>query len=252
MTAELAGLEERRRGAEAAFQRIDRLFSDLERRVQTIEQQQRPRRRGARAAHRRERRTGQAPAGTDRTRVRRRWPLAQSIAEQAQALRQQLAELETQLKTGRAALDQLREDRAARSSELAKLRSDLEHLEASCLAEVNVEAQVLRADAGDCAAGGRGACRRGRDLPRAAPADGADGPGEHDGARGVQGNGGAPRVPRNAAQGPDRVDRKYAGDDQGDRSDFAHQVRRGVCADQRELRGGVSRGSSRAGRPFCA
>ena len=30
MTAELAGLEERRRGAEAAFQRIDRLFGDLE------------------------------------------------------------------------------------------------------------------------------------------------------------------------------------------------------------------------------
>ncbi len=69
------------------------------------------------------------------------------IAEQAQALRQQLAEMETQLKSGRAALDQLREDRAALSSELAKLRSDLEHLEASCLAEVNVEAQVLRADA---------------------------------------------------------------------------------------------------------
>ena len=29
MTAELAGLEERRRGAEATFQRIDRLFADL-------------------------------------------------------------------------------------------------------------------------------------------------------------------------------------------------------------------------------
>ena len=35
----------------------------------------------------------------------------------------------------------------AAPSELAKLHSDLEHLEASCLAEVNVEAQVLRADA---------------------------------------------------------------------------------------------------------
>ncbi len=71
---------------------------------------------------------------------------AETIAAQAQALRQQLAVIETQLKTGRAALDQLREDRASRSSEVAKLRSDLEHLEASCLAEVNVEAQALRAD----------------------------------------------------------------------------------------------------------
>jgi len=71
---------------------------------------------------------------------------AQSLSEQAQGLRQQLAEMETQLKAGRAALDQLREDRAGRSSELAKLHSDLEYLEASCLAEVNVEAHVLRAD----------------------------------------------------------------------------------------------------------
>jgi chromosome segregation protein len=37
--------------------------------------------------------------------------------------------------------------RANRSNEVAKLRSDLEHLEVSCLTEVNVEAAVLRADA---------------------------------------------------------------------------------------------------------
>jgi chromosome segregation protein len=43
-------------------------------------------------------------------------------------------------------LDELRESRASRAAELAKLHSDLEHLEASCLAEVNVEAQVLRVD----------------------------------------------------------------------------------------------------------
>jgi chromosome segregation protein len=54
--------------------------------------------------------------------------------------------MEMQLKTGRASLDQLREDRATRSSQVAKLRSDLEYLEASCLTEVNAEAQVLRAD----------------------------------------------------------------------------------------------------------
>ena len=71
---------------------------------------------------------------------------AQTLAAEAQALRQQLATLETQLKNARAALDKLRDDRANRSSELAKLRSDLEHLEASCLAEVNVEAAVLRGD----------------------------------------------------------------------------------------------------------
>jgi len=58
-----------------------------------------------------------------------------------------LAAIEAQLKTGRVAVDQLREERSGRSSQVAKLRSDLEHLEAGCLAEVNVEAAELRADA---------------------------------------------------------------------------------------------------------
>jgi chromosome segregation protein len=41
----------------------------------------------------------------------------------------------------------LRDSRGNLSSEVAKLRSDLEHLEASCLTEVNAEAAALRADA---------------------------------------------------------------------------------------------------------
>ena len=145
VTAELAGLEERRRGAEAAFQRIDRAYADLERRVISITSQR------ASAESEREQRIresaelaerGQQLAGV-RTEA---LALAQTVAAQAQQMRQQLAALETQLKTERAALDQLREDRAARSSAVAKLRSDLEHLEASCLAEVNAEASELRAD----------------------------------------------------------------------------------------------------------
>ena len=239
MTAELAGLEERRRGAEAAFQRIDRLHADLERRVHVDRPAADRGHGGARAAHRRE---------------RRRWPrrqkelaasraealaLAQTIAAQSQALRQQLAEMETRLKTGRAALDQLREDRAAQSSELAKLHSDLEYLEASCLAEVNVEAQVLREDAeivrllDEELTAEEETCRALQAAHR------ADGPGEHDGSRRVQGDRRAARVPGDAAQGPGRVDREHAGDDQGDRPDYAHQVRRGLCQDQRELRAGL-------------
>ncbi|HEY1903088.1 MAG TPA: chromosome segregation protein SMC [Terracidiphilus sp.] len=145
VTAELAGLEERRRGAEAAFQRIDRLHADLERRVQSIEQQR------AAAEVEREQRIGESAALASRQKeladVRAEaLALAQTLASQSQALRQQLSTIETQLKTARAALDQLREDRGNRSSLVAKLRSDLEYLEASCLAEVNVEAQVLRAD----------------------------------------------------------------------------------------------------------
>jgi chromosome segregation protein len=145
MTAELAGLEERRRGAQAAFERIDRLHIDLVRRVETIEQQ-----RTAAEAERTQRiaESSSLAARQEELTAQRAEALAQTqaIAAQSQALRQQLAELEAQLKSGRTALDQLRDDRAVRSSELAKLRSDLEYLEASCLAEVNVEAQVLRED----------------------------------------------------------------------------------------------------------
>ena len=146
LTAELAGLEERRRGAEAAFQRIDRLHADLERRVLGIEQQR------AAAEAEREQRIRESAELAQREQeltAARAEALAQAqdLASQAQELRQQLAAMETQLKTARSAIDQLRDDRANRSSEVAKLRSDLEHLEASCLTEVNTEASVLRADA---------------------------------------------------------------------------------------------------------
>jgi chromosome segregation protein len=104
VTAELAGLEERRRGAEAAFQRIDRVHADLERRVQSIDQQ-----RTAAAAEREQRIRESAELvqrGEELATVRAEaLALAQTVVAQAQALRQQLAEIEAQLKTGRAALD---------------------------------------------------------------------------------------------------------------------------------------------------
>ncbi len=145
VTAELAKLEERRRGAEAAFQRIDRLHADLERRVMAIEQQR------ASAEAEREQRireSSELAAREQALTAQRDEALgrAQQLSAEAQELRQKLANIETELKTARAALDQLRDNRAARSSEVAKLRSDLEYLEASCLAEINIEAAELRAD----------------------------------------------------------------------------------------------------------
>ncbi len=146
-TAELAKLEERRRGAEAAFQRIDRLHADLERRVLNIEQQR------ASAEAEREQRTRESAELVQReetlkTAREEALAQAQSIAAEAQSIRQQLATIESQLKAARASLDQLRDQRGQRSSEVAKLQSDLEHLEASCLTEVNTEAAELRADTG--------------------------------------------------------------------------------------------------------
>ena len=145
LTAELAGLEERRRGAEASFQRIDRLFADLQRRVQAVEQQ------SAAAIAEKDQRIGENVAlvakQTELAAARAEAvALTQSIAEDSKAIRAQLAEMETQLKAARASIDELRESRSTRSTELAKLRSDLEYLEQSCLAEVNVDATYLRSD----------------------------------------------------------------------------------------------------------
>ena len=146
LTAELAGMEERQRGAEAAFQRTDRLYIDLEGRGRAIEQQL------TEAKKEREQRINEKTALVERQKEMTdaradALTLLQTVTEQAQTLRQQLAELETQLKTGRTAVDQTRENRAALLSEAAKLHSDLGHLESTCLAEVNVEAQVVRSDA---------------------------------------------------------------------------------------------------------
>jgi chromosome segregation protein len=141
-----AGLEVRRRGAEAAFQRIDRLHSDLERRVLAIEQQR------AAAEAEKEQRIRESAELAERqqaltTLKAEALAQAEAIAAQAHEVRQQLVSMESSLKAARAALDQLREDRSSRSNQAAKLRSDLEHLESSCLAEVNAEASALRADA---------------------------------------------------------------------------------------------------------
>jgi chromosome segregation protein len=164
MTAKLAGMEERRRGAEAAFQRVDRLYVDLERRGRAVERQR------AEAEEEREQRIKENAALAQRQRGltdarAEALTLAQTITEQAQTLRQQLVELEIQLKAARADMDQARETRAELSSELAKLRSHLEHLEATCVAEVSVEAKVLRNDAkigrltGEALAGEEEICR---------------------------------------------------------------------------------------------
>jgi len=145
VTAELAGLEERRRGAEAAYQRIDRLHADLERRVLTIEQQ-----RAAAEAESAQRTAESAALGGRLQELAaaraEALSLAQTLGAQGQSLRQQLAALETQLKTDRATLEQMREARSTRATLVAKLRADLEHHEASCVTELNIEAQALRDD----------------------------------------------------------------------------------------------------------
>jgi predicted nucleic acid-binding Zn-ribbon protein len=77
---------------------------------------------------------------------------AQAIAEgetlssEASALRSAMTDLDTRLRTLRHETEALREQRATLSARAAKLTSDLEHLEATCLNDLSVEASALRED----------------------------------------------------------------------------------------------------------
>ena len=146
VSAELAGLEERRRGAEMAFARIDRMYGDLAQRVQQLEQQL-----SAANAEREQRLRENEQLGVTREQLsqtrERALEEAARWSEEAKALRISLAEIEDALKAARAQTDALRETRSERSAQAAKLASDLQHIEESCVNDLGVEASALREDA---------------------------------------------------------------------------------------------------------
>jgi chromosome segregation protein len=146
VSAELAGLEERRRGAEAAFARIDRMYGDLARRVQQLEQQLS----GANAEREQRLRENEQLAITrEQVAAAREQALAEATqwTEEAKALRVTLAEMEQTLKAARTQIDALRESRSGKSSAAARLTSDLQHVEESCIDDLGIEALALREDA---------------------------------------------------------------------------------------------------------
>ncbi len=93
--------------------------------------------------------------------------------------------------------------------------------------------------------------RRRRSLQRDAHAPGEHGAGQHDGPRGVSGDGAAPRIPRHPAQRPAGLDREHAKHHQGNRNRIATEIRRGVCRDQRKLQPDVQSSCSAVGRRSC-
>ncbi|HLJ76212.1 MAG TPA: chromosome segregation protein SMC [Acidobacteriaceae bacterium] len=145
LSAQLAGLEERRRGAEAAFSRVDRMVRELENRVAQInqllasaraEQEQRAQENEQLIA------TRQQLAEARDTAQREAFEAHQQIA----TLRSEMSALEQSLKTLRAEIDAQRESRSAAGSQAATLAADLRHAEETCVADLSVEASVLRAD----------------------------------------------------------------------------------------------------------
>ncbi len=143
--AALAGLEERRRNASANFEQTDRLYKSQALRIDQLESQL------ASAATERQRReeetTELAVKHIALTELR-----AQAIAQgatlsaEAAALRIGMSELDARLRSLRHETEILREQRATLSARAAKLSSDLEHIESTCLNDLSVEAITLRED----------------------------------------------------------------------------------------------------------
>jgi chromosome segregation protein len=143
--AQLAGLEERRRGAEENFARIDRMFRDLENRVAQINQQL-----AAARAEQDQRAHENEQLASSRQQLTEARDTAQREATEAHTqiatLRSELSVLEHDLKTLRAEIDAHRESRSGCSSQAATLAADLRHAEETCVADLSLEASVLRAD----------------------------------------------------------------------------------------------------------
>ena len=145
--AALAGLEERRRNAQANFEQSSRLFASQQQRIAQTEQQL------AQAAQeklRREEETAQLAAQHTAAAEARTTAVAEGarLTEEANALRAVTAELDSKLRASRTEAESLREQRATLSTRVAKLSSDLEHLESTCLNDLGVPPSELRSDQG--------------------------------------------------------------------------------------------------------
>ena len=145
LSAQLAGLEERRRGAEAAFARIDRMYRDLENRVAQINQQL------AAAGAEQEQRGGEnATLISARRQLAEARETAQREATEAHrqiaSLRSETAAMEQDLKVLRVEIDAQRETRSSCGSQASALAADLRHAEETCVADLGVEASALRED----------------------------------------------------------------------------------------------------------
>ena len=143
--AALAGLEERRRNAAATFEQTRRMADAHSARISQIEQQLQSA--GAEKVRREQETTELAAehAALAETRAAALADGARLTAEAAE-LRARMSELDAKLRTLRHHTEALREERANLTARAAKLASDIEHIDATCLNDLAVEATVLRAD----------------------------------------------------------------------------------------------------------
>ena len=143
--AALAGLEERRRNAQANYEQTTRLHNGQLQRMTQLDQQLAN---AATERQRREEETASLAAQQEQFAEARAVAVAQGarLTEEAQALRAVTAALDAKLRTLRAETEALREQRSGLSARVAKLTSDIEHIEATCMNDLGLPASDLRSD----------------------------------------------------------------------------------------------------------
>ncbi len=144
-SAALAGIEERRRNAQANFDQTHRLVNGQSQRIQQLEQQLASA--VAEKQRREEEQTTLAVQNTELTEVRVAATAdIDRLTTEAKGLRAHLTELDQRLRSLRSETDLLREQRAQLTARAARLASDIEHTNVTCLNDLGTEPAVLRED----------------------------------------------------------------------------------------------------------
>ena len=143
--ARLAGLEERRRSANAALQRIESLSAEAAQRVESLKSQIE-----AAGAEKQQREAENVQIIERLAALAEEKASAEAVAAQLQQesdqVRARIAEIEQELKHARLELDIARERKSELAQQLAKLQSDLAHMAEMCLNELSMTPDELRAN----------------------------------------------------------------------------------------------------------
>ena len=144
-SAALAALEERRRNAAANFEQTTRLYTGQNQRIQQLDQQISAA--GAEKVRREEETAALAIQHAELSRLRAEAvELGARLTTEGAGLRSAMGDLDHRLRTLRHETEALREQRAQLTARAAKLASDIEHIDATCLNELGAEASALRED----------------------------------------------------------------------------------------------------------
>jgi chromosome segregation protein len=144
--ARLAVVEERRRTAASALERIEALSAEAGQRVNSLQTQIQ-----SAAAEKTQREAENLQIAERLQALAAEKAAAEATAVQLQheseQVRARIAEIDQELKAARMELDAARERKSEMATQLAKLQSDLAHMAESCLNELGVSADELRANA---------------------------------------------------------------------------------------------------------